>query len=306
MPAVSSSSSRRGSRRANIRWFAHPEFSAALAAYFVATGAPCTDAKLEAMLIGPLADINSRLMSASIDVGGFWRHYVAGRFGDLDIGEATAPALSLAGCNEMQLDQTAKIVKNRLGDARAAFMGRFPKLGEQLELRGRPLRERWDTYGEGLLREVEKQIWNNSPPADWWPTRTHGWLLQPMLGGAGDHDGSAERFWMEAMLTDVDPGVPEVLRVAWLVTQIAIDNHTRQRSGDTALRMPWRYASVPLVLSAAAEVELVRGDRLPIEKAMELWRFGDPATAAKVAAWWGDYKKSPAPLPIALRKLVVQ
>ncbi len=251
-------SSRRGSRRSTIRWIAHPEFSAARAAYVVATGAPCNDPKTEALLIGPIADINDRLLSASIDVSAFWNDYVNQRFADSDLAEASTAALTKAGCNEMQLDQTAKIIKNRLGDARAAFLGRYPKLIEQLELRGRPLRERWDTYGEGLLREVERQIWNNSPPNDWWPTRTLACLVQPLVGGDGEYDSGSERFWIEAMLTDTDPAVPEVVRVAWLVTQIAIANHTRQRSGDTALLKPWQYASVPLVLAAAAEVELVR------------------------------------------------
>ncbi|TWU46368.1 hypothetical protein Poly51_57640 [Rubripirellula tenax] len=304
MPAPSTSSRRR-SRRAGVRWAVHPEWSATWAAYVVATGAPCIDPKTESLLIGPIADINDRLLSASIDVGSFWKHYAASRLNDGELEEATALALLAAGCGEMQLEQTVKIIKNRLIDARSAFQGRYPKLAEQLELRGRPLRERWDTYGEGLLREVERQIWNNSPPSDWWPTRTSGWLVQPLVGGSGDSDEANERFWIEAMLTDADPLVPEVVRVAWLVTRIAIGNHNRQRSGETSLMVPWQLASVPLVLSAAAEVELVRGDTLPIARAMELWKFGDPAVAERLTLWWNEFVSTKTPLPVALKKLAV-
>ncbi|MGB7327243.1 MAG: hypothetical protein WBD31_20370 [Rubripirellula sp.] len=309
MSLPSSSSSRRGSRRAKVRWISTPELSVARAAYVVATGAPCSDAKTESLLIGPIADINDRLLSASIDVSAFWNHYFAGRFAESDLADATASALMAAGCNEMQLDQTAKVVKNRLGDVRTAFQSRYPKLTEQLDLRGRPLRERWDTYGEGLLREVERLIWKNSPPSDWWPTRTSAWLVQPLVGGDGGYGSGGsddgERFWIEAMLTDADPKVPEVVRVAWLVTQVAIANHSRQRSGETGLLTPWQYASVPLVLSAAAEVELVRGDELPIARAMELWNFGDPTAAARLTQWWKELVATPMPLPVALKKLVV-
>lgn len=306
LPAKSNAKS---SRRATVRWSAASEFSAAWATFVVATSAPCTDPKTEALLITPVADINSRLLSASIDVSKFWNHYLDERLADEDLSNAATSALLAAGCNEMQLDQTAKTIANRLTDARAAFFGRYPKLSEQLDLRGRPLRERWDTYGEGLLRGVERQIWNNSPPEDWWTTRTIGWLTQPIVGGQGgigvDGDSSPGRFWVEAMLTDADPAVPEVLRVAWLMTSLAIENHTRGRSTDTGLMLPWQYASVPLVLAAAADVELVGGPELPIERAMAMWKFGDAATATKVAAWWRDFTANPQPLPVALRKLAV-
>lgn len=334
----------KSSRRATVRWTAAPEFSAAWATYVVATSAPCTDPKTEALLITPVADINSRLLSASIDVSKFWNQYLDERLADQELATAAMSSLMVAGCNEMQLDQIAKTVANRLTDARAAFLGRYPKLAEQLDLRGRPLRERWDMYGEGLLRGVERQIWNNSPPEDWWTTRTAGWLVQPLVGGHGGMgpigDGSPGRlwpgqsspsqswpghsspvqsspgqswpgqswpghFWIEAMLTDADPAVPEVLRVAWLMTSLAIENHTRGRSTDTGLMLPWQYASVPLVLAAAADVELVGGPELPIERAMATWKFGDAATAKKVAAWWRDFTANPEPLPVALRRLAV-
>lgn len=293
----------RSGRRSAVQWLAQPELSAVHATYVVATGAPCTDPKTEGLLVGPVTEVNNRLLSASLDVGRFWKSYLQERIELADPTQACVTALVDAGCGEMQVDQTAGAIKNRLHEARTLFLSRFPKISEQLDLRARPLRERWETLGEGLLRDVERQIWNNSPPDDFWPAKTTGWLVQPIRGGDGDCDSQNDRFWIEAMLTDADPGVPEVVRVAWLMTKLAIENHTRHRSSDTALVAPWQYASVPLVLSAAAEVELLRGDELPIARAMELWHFGDAKTAARVEAWWKDFKANPTPLPVALRKL---
>ncbi len=307
MPSASNRTAKT-TRRAAVRWTAATEFIAAQAAYVVATSMPCTDPKTEALLIGSVADINNRLLSASIDVAKFWNEYLDGRLSDQDLSPAVTSSLLVAGCNEMQLEQTAKTVARRLTDARAAFFGRYPKLSEQLELRGRPLRERWDTYGEGLLRGVERQIWNNSPPEDWWTGRTVGLLTQPLVGGfggIGDNESLPHRFWIEAMLTDADPAVPEVLRIAWLMTSLAIENHTQGRSTGTSTVLPWHYASVPLVLAAAADVELVAADDLPIERAMGLWKFGDQTAAKKVAAWWKDFSAQPEALPVALKKLVL-
>ncbi|MCH1440784.1 MAG: hypothetical protein L7W43_14070, partial [Rubripirellula sp.] len=269
-----------------IQWVAHPELSAAHAAYLVATRAPCNDPKTEQTLIQPVTEANNRLFSASVDVGQFWQQYLLQVLSDVPMEQACGVALLAAGANEMQVEQTSKAVANRLGDARLAFTNRYPKLAEQLDLRARPLRERWETYGPGLLNQVGKQIWGDRPPADWWMPQVTALMVQPMRGGDGGYDASGARLWLEAMLTDVDPRVPEVLRVAWLVTSMAIDNYARGTSGELSLMRPWSLVSVPLVLNAGRELELLRGEELPMNEAMKLWHFADEEVAATVSQWW--------------------
>lgn len=288
-------------KRVNLRWQAAVELSAAHAAYVVASGAPCSDPKTEQLLVGPVTDINNRLVTASISMSDFWRQYVAGRLAEVAMPEACTSALLAAGCSELQVDQIAKPVTRQLSDGRQAFQKKYPKLAEQLELRTRPLKDRWDTVGQGLLREVERQIWDSSPPSDWWPARVDAWMVQPIRGGDGDFDHEHDSFWMEAMLTDVDPSVPEVLRVAWLLTRMAIHRHTKGKL-EQALSLPWSLASVPIVLTAGIELEVIRGD-LPIRAAMELWQFGDDESAEILQKWWTDHQNAPTPLPVALKKL---
>jgi len=290
-------------KKVNIRWVADVELSAAQAAYVVATGARCADSKTEQLLVGPVSEINNRLLSSSMDVGAFWQRYFAELLGDAEVSQACTIALMSSGCSELQVEQTAKAVSNRLSDARAAFLRRFPKLADQLELRARPLRERWEFIGPGLLREVERQIWENSPPDDWSASRITALLVQPIRGGDGGYDAAGRKFWIEAMLTDVDPAVPEVLRVGWLITRMAIESHTRERSGDQSLATPWSLASVPLVLTAAANLELIGADDLPIERALELWQFRDTKFAPTLGQWWLQFKQTPTPLPVALKVL---
>lgn len=285
-----------------VRWITDPELSAVQAAYIVATGAPCVDEKTLQRLVGPVTGINTRLISSSIDVREFWQRYRWESVDDNDSNRACTVALLAAGCSEFQIEQTSKAISSLLSECRSSFKGRFPKLGEQLELRARPLKERWETVGPGLLRDIQRQVWGERPPSEWWPTRTEGLLIQPIRGGDGGYVASAGIFWIEAMLTDVDPKVPEVLRVAWLMTQLAIEAHVREKSGDHSLARVWSLASVPLVLTAARDLEVIRGESLPIKGAIELWNLGDEAISDKLEFWWQQTLAAKTPLPIALKE----
>ncbi len=287
----------------NVKWKAQPRLSAIHAAYVVATSERCSDSKTESMLAPAVTDINRRLLSASLDMGVFWRRLILEAADDRDDQAACEIALAAAGCSELQLDSTSSIVLNRIRDCRTVMTQRFPKLAEQLELRGRPLIERFEAYGPGLLRAVADFVWDKSPPKDWWPTRLDGMLVQPVLGGDGGTDPDNSRFWIEAMLTDADPAVPEVLRVVYLITDAAIARHTRGVSGERSTSLPWSLAVVPIVLTVAAELELVRREPLPVEAACRLWRVGDLTTSRVLADWWSDYLLSRSPLPVALKSL---
>jgi hypothetical protein len=286
----------------NVRWAAQVELSAAHAAFIVATGARCTDSKTEQRLMAGVTDINNRLLSASLDISVFWEQYLLEIFRDTEMQQACTVALMWSGCNEMQVDQTAKAITSRLSDARLGFLQRFPKLSEQLDLRSKPLRERWDTFGQGMLREVGRLIWGE-PPSDWWPASVSAMMVQPMRGGDGGYDVDRNKIWMEAILTDVDPEVPEILRMVWLITRLAIDSHIREKSADQSLATAWSLVSVPLVLSAGKELELVRTKELPIRRAMELWQFGDAGAAETLSEWWRQFCGANQPLPAALRVL---
>lgn len=288
--------------RINLRWIDHVEMSAAHAAHIVAIGAAYADPKTEQLLVNPVTELNNRLVSSSLEVGEFWDRYLRETMTDNSVADACNAALLAAGCSELQLDQVAGAIRGRMVDARGLFLRKFPKLAEQLQLRARPLREQWETYGAGLIREVARSIWGEKAPARWLPSRVDALLVQPIRGGDGGFDAQRNRIWVEAMLTDADPAVPEVLRVAWLITRLTIEAYIRKESDD-ALAGSWSLVSVPLVLEAGRELGILREDELPLVQAMNLWHFGDRTTAETLRQWWEKYRDSPTPLPAALKVL---
>lgn len=286
-----------------VKWKAQPRMSAIHAAYVVATNNRCSDIKTEAALAPAATEINQRLLSASLDMGAFWRRLLIEAAEDRDDKAAVEIALIASGCSELQLDSTTAAIVNRIRDCRTVMTNRFPKLAEQLELRGRPLIERFDAYGPGLLRAVGNFVWDKSPPKDFWPAKVEGLLVQPVHGGDGGYDADGGRFWIEAMLTDADASVPEVLRVVYLIATATMSRYTRDISGDQSISLPWGIATVPIVLTVASELELVRSEPLPIEAACRLWHVGDTATANTLTSWWNEFRKSRTPLPVALKAL---
>lgn len=305
-------------RKSNIRFEPAVELSVIHASFVVATGGVCNDRKTELALLGPTSEINTRLVFAMADVGAYWSGLFASVAAGQDARDACPAALISAGCSELQVDQTAAALGSRLDECRIAFQQRFPKLREQLELRAGPLKDRWQTYGPGLLIEVARQIWESSPPDDWWPDTIDCLLVQPVRGGDGGFDSGQTRVWVEAMLTDADPDVGEIFRLAFWATQVAVGRHLDATLGRTGTpshpedfgsgthrrtSLPWSLGCVPIVLAAGAHVELIPADSLPITKAVRLWRLGDDAVADVIAAWWDQWGGAGAAMPVALKAL---
>jgi len=82
--------------------------------------------------------------------------------------------------------------------------------------------------------------------------------------------------------------LPEVLRVVWLITSLAIETHIRSRTGERMLSSAWSLVSVPLVLTAAAQLEMFPASEFPIAKAVQMWRGGTAATIETLDLWWQD------------------
>ena len=298
-----------------LAWKPATVLSSIHAARLVAVSAEVTDQKLEQAIVPFATEVNNRLLSASIDASSFWSELVCDVVRESDLTAATQNALVASGCSELQLDQAAPGIARQLEECRLALNSQFPRLDEQLQLRSRPLRDRWESVGPGLLRLIMKEIWSDSPPKRWSPTRMDVLLVKPMRGGDGGFDAESRSIWIEAMLTDVSVRVPEVLRLAWLVTQCNIDHHLQEMKEDAIqdehsdLKPAWSLATVPLVLKCASELDLVAAPDLPISESLELWRFISGDTASEIAVseivvdWWKSVEEQPMPLPLKLKEL---
>ncbi len=110
--------------------------------------------------------------------------------------------------------------------AQAALDAALPGWEEQLAARTRPLRELWQARGPGFLRQLLRQLPprdSRTPPSlggespDWPVLAVH-----PLSGGHGLLLPDQRTLLLEAMLTDADDRLPEILRLAWLVAQRAL------------------------------------------------------------------------------------
>jgi hypothetical protein len=189
-----------------------------------------------------------------------------------------------------------------ISDIEAATALAYPKLAEQLLLRGRPLQEQWIGYGRGLMAHVRRLTEDA-----WLVSDAQAILVQPVLGGAGYPYSTLNRFSVEAVLTNPLAELPEVVRVAWLVCQLQadlpayVDELTPGRAEPIVA-----LASLVAALAAAEVLELSRCDEPTIQLAIEHWQIAIPALddiASVLIPWWETHLQTRPPWAISLRAL---
>lgn len=207
-----------------------------------------------------------------------------------------------------RLGSTTLTEKSRLAatlnQCRRLFESSFPKFQSDIPLRSGPIRQLWDAYGVGLLRMLVRQT-DESVLVD----QATVLLVQPVLGGFGYAHLSANRIHWEAMLTNVDPQLPEILRIAWLLAQLDLDRPVVS-DGIHAhrLRAVAGLAMLPAILEAGQELELCRYCDESLASAYRLWHCGSleleaSQTLSVISSWWQTYHASRPAWPVALKGL---
>lgn len=321
-----------------LQWIPSTTLSLLRTAHWVSRRRELKDTSLQQAITEPVHTITERLMSASVDPAIYWDHLieeVVAHDNDVELTPAICEiALLRGGHSDLQSDQVALAIYRGLETCRRAHRTRSPKLADQLRLRYAPLKQAFEAYGPGLVRTIGKQIWNGSPPTDWWPRRVSVHAVQPIATGAAGASGQQTSVWIEAVLTDIDPDVPEWLRLVYQLTQMAITSHTRTHSGSGSSgsgdakspgELPWTTAIVPLVLHTASEGGMIPAGELPIEKALSMWHSDSilasatlPASTQAVSTqavstqaaranvvrrWWDEVGCTGQPMPVALKQL---
>ncbi|MEM6689090.1 MAG: hypothetical protein AAF664_06660 [Planctomycetota bacterium] len=276
--------------------------SAARAAVAVARGVTLVEPQLEDGIVNKVKQVNTRLITDELDVARFWQSYQSAIAGDAVIAEAVTSGLRSAGCVELQIDSMAAALSRLLREVHQVHHGMYPKLDGQLELRMRPLKDRWDTVGAGLMLSAAKQAWTIDAPEAWYPRRLTTHIVKPLVGGGGGV--LDEAIWIEAMLTDVDPSVPEVVRLAYLVVLDAMERYlvATGRSISEEIRDAWRLAAVPMTLEASADLEVTPPTIDCIGTAMDLWLGGLVVEPSWLLDWWAGRDQA-KPLPVVIGAL---
>lgn len=210
-------------------------------------------------------------------------------------------------------------------EVEAAFLSHFPKIEQQLPLRAGPLRDLWTGFGSGLAAHVKRLT-----QAQIVFGAAESVLVQPVCNGGGWPLMGRNAMVMEAVLANPEPELPEVLRVAWLLCQVAWDAGQRAAQREKAQqerahpensdqvesqssRQPFRFPSeverlafIAVVLAAGQVVELCKMQEETVALALKHWlkpaRF-HPDTAVMMVGWWETYLQTKAEWRIAIQAL---
>ena len=294
-----------------LRWEIADRLSPLHAARCWAAGAPGIDPQAVSKITPPLTQLTQRLTAAEVELAVFWRRLIAAAAAGADDLQASQQALAAAGLSEFTLSSTAAAITSLLAETRLAYLERYPKLADQLSLRARPLREQWEAYGGGLLRRVAALTHESFIPKS-----VSVLLLSPFRGGDGDCYPGLPKVWIEAVLANPLPEVPEVLRLSWLIARLGLAAQLLPPSPAEADEQPEQQARsfevlslalLPVTLQAAAELELgpapAQAPHL-INTAAAAWSGAiDAAVVETLQRWWSQSEELKPPFPVALMAL---
>ncbi len=233
---------------------------------WIETAAPFDTARFWSLLVGHSAIIDSNAELAQAVV----------RKAAIRVGDRTA------------ISQLAGFVS----DIEAAYNQLFPKFLEQLPLRARPLQEHWLGFGSGLLAHLGRLT-----QKDLLVSEARVVLMQPILGGAGVAHIDLNLVRIEAVLTNPMVELPEVVRLAWLLSQLQLDLPIHSETiGANLLARLAPLAMLPPILAAAEVMELSKCDESVAELAIEQWHIPVPRDkdihteiVPVMMDWWETY-----------------
>ncbi|WP_145100903.1 hypothetical protein [Rosistilla carotiformis] len=283
-----------------ITWKTTPEISPLYAAAAVASGMPVADPQLAGLIGASVQSISDRLAVADLDVDRFWNGLIAAGDRPRDHRARVEAALLQAGCGELAADSIAPTISGQLADLKIAYAEAFPKLSEQLPLRARVLQEQWEARGPGLIAVIGKLTHR-----DLMPKKGTVAFVQPALGGGGDASPETGLVWIEAVLANPFPDIPEVVRLGWLLARLGLGRKAASKLVD-AKHLPdlAALALLPIVLEAARDVELL-GD-VELSRLMDAWntrRINSNCTADSLNQWWSQMREGTTPFPVGLKAL---
>ena len=187
-----------------------------------------------------------------------------------------------------------------------AYAVNHPGLVEELQLRFGPIRELAESYLPGLLRMIERVA---SPLLI--PERARVVVVPPYRGGYSRSFPVSNTILWEGLLVNVQPQLPEVLRLCWSIAQLNLEVPAlvgELSRGAACAAGAW--ALIPLTLHAGSELELCRCDQATVQLAAETWQprqWNDLSIAqasASVWNWWETYVAMRPEWPVALGALI--
>lgn len=173
----------------------------------------------------------------------------------------------------------------------------LPAFDDALETSFRSLQHDWERIGPGILGSAVP--WTDP---DLLVGQATVLGLQRVVGGMGSANLAGNRVAIEILESDVAPPLPEVVRLAWLLSQLNLDLPRFSDEITPARReRVIALAMVPVVLTAAQTAGAC-AEPPNLENALRLWLPQEPQMTT-VAEWWDVYRTMRPTWPNALRAL---
>jgi hypothetical protein len=287
----------------NLRWLAKSSvacFHAALALFQRQT---LIDPALSAALERPSERLRAALVEERVPAQEFWNHLIPLAAGNVSVQELAELTLRKT-IGQAETALRLRRFREALADLKNAFSTILPHLDDNLAVQVGVLRPRWDYHGNGLLGRIA----NWTDPGVLVEEATVV-VVYPACGGGGGAHLVYNWVRMEAVDDDPVPELPEMVRLAWLLSMLNLDlprysESLRPRSLDTVAGL----AMIPIALTAAKELELTECNEQTIDRAVRTWL--PPAGKEEhwiktLNDWWGTYVAMRPPWPTALRALDV-
>ncbi len=269
----------------NLRWLMSVSASCFHAAAAQDAGRTLVEPKLAAALAPGVESLG-----VVFDAGGVARQRFFGHVVPLSAGIENNRELALLAWRKAMAvtpeDATLSHLAAAMAALKHAFGGELPGLLDQLELRTAPLVEQWEARGPGLLSSVDRLT-----EAGLVAEQADVILVYPALGGGGQAHLPYNSVRIEAVLANPHAELPEVVRLAWLVSQLSLDLPKYSEKVDPSrLARVAALAMMPPVLSAAEQVELARYDDATLR-----WRWPPGTSPMREQVRKPTWKALPGP-----------
>ena len=287
-------------RPTTLHWVASLTATAIYAAEAVSRGLPVVDSPLDHGFLDGVRELRSWIGRRKEPAALIWNH-LGGLAGRLDDPYALASEVTVQLQEEVPAGVSAELGET-IATLKQATRNACPDLLSELAVRVRPLREQWEARGPGLMRHASELVGISLSPDT---IRVE--LVMPLLGGGGRAYLGYGCCCLEAVLVDRDGDLPEPVRLAWLIAQLALDQVDLHGSVS-----PGRYplvcqlALIPPILEAAGAVEWLNFEPELIRRALAAWHvptLPDRPAHEWLVHWWQRVRHEQLAWPDALTSL---
>lgn len=284
----------------SLDWLANRSVSCLHAAAAVAAGGPPANEPL-ARCLTPAVDALRHTLEGRLPAGEFWRHAVPLALTAASNSELAERVLTrLLG--RSRPDSLHAALSAALAQVASAYAAARPDVLDELALRAGPIRQQWEARGPGLLaafaRHTEPELL---------VAQAAILVVDPIQGGGGEAHPDYNSVRIEAVLANPSAELPETARLGWLLAMLNQDlPRYSERLPSGRAREVIALATLPPLLEAAVDVELVRPTPDTLRQAIAAW-IGPKLDAALLAdvtsAWWRTYAETRPAWEVALAAL---